>query len=90
MLDLPVHKGRRLKLINELELKGIQNKAVLEAMKRVPRHWYFPKDFENLAYRDAAFPIGHDQTISQPYTVAFQTQLIEVEVDAKANSECWR
>jgi protein-L-isoaspartate(D-aspartate) O-methyltransferase len=83
MLDLPVHKGRRLKLVNELEQKGIQNKAVLEAIKRVPRHWYFPKDFENLAYRDAAFPIGHDQTISQPYTVAFQTQLIDVEVDSK-------
>jgi protein-L-isoaspartate(D-aspartate) O-methyltransferase len=53
MLDLPVHKGRRLKLISELEHKGIQNKAVLEAMKRVPRHWYFPKDFENLAYQAA-------------------------------------
>ncbi len=83
MEDTYVHQGKRVKLVNELASKGIINKSVLAAINRVPRHWFFPKDFEQFAYRDAAFPIGHDQTISQPYTVAIQTQLIDIQKDSK-------
>jgi len=83
MEDTYVHQGKRVKLVNELASKGIINKSVLAAINRVPRHWFFPKDFEQFAYRDEAFPIGHDQTISQPYTVAIQTQLIDIQKDSK-------
>lgn len=83
MIDSAVHQGRRHKLVRELASKGIENKAVLSAIARVPRHWFFPKDFEQYAYRDAAFPIGHEQTISQPYTVAYQTQLIDIQKGEK-------
>lgn len=79
MIDSAVHQGRRHKLIRELAAKGIDNSAVLSAMVKVPRHWYFPKDFEQYAYRDAAFPIGNEQTISQPFTVAYQSQLIDIQ-----------
>ena len=79
MIDTAVHQGRRHKLIRELASKGIDNSAVLYAMVKVPRHFFFPKDFEQYAYRDAAFPIGHDQTISQPFTVAYQSQLIDIQ-----------
>lgn len=83
MIDSAVHQGRRHKLVRELASKGIENKAVLAAIARVPRHWFFPKDFEQYAYRDAAFPIGHEQTISQPYTVAYQSQLIDIQKGEK-------
>jgi protein-L-isoaspartate(D-aspartate) O-methyltransferase len=79
MIDTAVHQGRRHKLVRELASKGIENSAVLSAMVKVPRHFFFPKDFEQYAYRDAAFPIGHDQTISQPFTVAYQSQLIDIQ-----------
>ena len=69
----------RRKLINALRKKGIRNEAILEAMDRIPRHAFLDKAFEDWAYRDIPFPIGHEQTISQPFTVAFQTQLLEVE-----------
>lgn len=72
-------RGLRQRLVAELERKGITSMAVREAMMAVPRQLFFPKDFEQFVYRDAAFPIGHGQTISQPYTVAFQTQLLEVK-----------
>lgn len=68
--------GQRRKLVEELKRKGIVSKAVLEAIGQVPRQLFFPKDFEQFIYRDAAFPIGHGQTISQPYTVAYQTELL--------------
>lgn len=81
--DTPVFKGKRIKLVNELREKGIHNEEVLSAISRVPRHLFFPKDFQQFAYRDAAFPIDHEQTISQPFTVAFQSQLIEIQKDSK-------
>jgi protein-L-isoaspartate(D-aspartate) O-methyltransferase len=73
------HKGLRRKLIEELKLKGIFNTSVLDAINRVPRHAFMESGFINFAYKDQAFPIGAGQTISQPYTVAFQTQLLEIE-----------
>jgi len=74
----PKLAGLRNKLVKELKGKGISSPAVLRAVAAVPRHLFFPKDFENFAYRDAAFPIGNGQTISQPYTVAFQTELLQI------------
>lgn len=79
MLDTAVHQGKRHKLVRELADKGIDSKTVLSAIARVPRHWFFPKDFEHYAYRDDAFPIDFGQTISQPYTVAYQSELIDVK-----------
>ncbi len=64
-------------LINSLKSKGIENENVLSAMMNVPRHFFMAKGFEERAYQDNAFPIAADQTISQPYTVAFQTSLLE-------------
>ena len=63
--------------------KGVTDKKVLEAIKTIPRHLFLDSSFEDHAYQDKAFPIGADQTISQPYTVAFQTELLEVEPNAK-------
>ncbi len=74
----PKLAGLRNKLVKELKAKGISSPAVLDAIAHVPRHLFFPSDFENFAYRDAAFPIGNGQTISQPYTVAFQSQLLQI------------
>lgn len=73
------HKGLRLKLIQELAQKGIADEDVLNAMSKVPRHLFMESSFVTFAYRDQAFPIGAGQTISQPYTVAFQTQLLQVK-----------
>lgn len=73
------HKGLRLKLIQELSHKGISDQDVLNAMSKVPRHLFMESGFVTFAYRDQAFPIGSGQTISQPYTVAFQTQLLQVK-----------
>jgi protein-L-isoaspartate(D-aspartate) O-methyltransferase len=73
------HKGLRLKLIQELAQKGITDESVLNAMAKVPRHLFMESSFITFAYRDQAFPIGAGQTISQPYTVAFQTQLLQVK-----------
>jgi protein-L-isoaspartate(D-aspartate) O-methyltransferase len=72
------NKGMRLELINGLRKKGITNESVLKAMLEVPRHFFFDKEFEDIAYEDRAFPIAANQTISQPYTVAFQTQLLDI------------
>lgn len=79
MLDDYKHKGARKKLIDELAAKGITDKAVLQAMLKVPRHFFFSKTFYAHAYIDKAFPIGEGQTISQPYTVAYQTQVLHVK-----------
>jgi protein-L-isoaspartate(D-aspartate) O-methyltransferase len=71
------HKGLRKKLVQLLKKQGIQNEAILAAIGNVPRHLFLDKAFEEWAYKDQAFPIGSGQTISQPYTVAFQTELID-------------
>jgi protein-L-isoaspartate(D-aspartate) O-methyltransferase len=72
------HKGLRKKLIEEVRNKGIRNEEVLDAMGRVPRHLFMDSSFINFSYTDKAFPIAAGQTISQPYTVAFQTELLDV------------
>ncbi|GAA4358142.1 protein-L-isoaspartate(D-aspartate) O-methyltransferase [Hymenobacter saemangeumensis] len=73
------HRGQRRTLVRELRSKGIADERVLTALEAVPRHFFFEPAFEAHAYQDKAFPIGEGQTISQPYTVAFQTQLLDVE-----------
>jgi protein-L-isoaspartate(D-aspartate) O-methyltransferase len=77
--DTYLHKGLRKKLIEELRTKGIIDEVVLEAMSKVPRHLFMDSGFTHFAYKDQAFPISANQTISQPYTVAFQTQLLDVK-----------
>jgi protein-L-isoaspartate(D-aspartate) O-methyltransferase len=72
------HKGLRKKLVEEIEAKGIADKRILDAILKVPRHFFMESGFLNFAYRDQAFPIGAGQTISQPYTVAFQTELLQI------------
>ncbi len=79
MEDSYRHKGMRRRLINTLREKGISDEEVLEAMNQLPRHYFLDKAFEELAYEDRAMPIGEGQTISQPFTVAYQTQLLEVK-----------
>lgn len=74
-----MHKGLRKQLIEELREKGIKDETVLEAMNRIPRHYFLDPAFERIAYEDRAFPILAGQTISQPYTVAYQTQFLEVK-----------
>ncbi len=83
MMDSYKHKGLRKKLVELLKEKGIDNEDVLEAINAIPRHLFMDNAFVNFAYKDQAFPIGSDQTISQPYTVAFQTQLLEVSKGEK-------
>jgi protein-L-isoaspartate(D-aspartate) O-methyltransferase len=73
------HKGLRKKLVDTVRQKGITDERVLAAIANVPRHYFLDSAFEKLAYEDKAFPIAADQTISQPYTVAYQTQLLEVK-----------
>ena len=77
------HKGLRKKLIDSVRSKGIMNEDVLAAMGRVPRHLFMDSSFVNFSYTDKAFPIAAGQTISQPYTVAFQTELLEVKKHLK-------
>ncbi len=79
MKDTNKHKGLRNQLAKLLEEKGIIDKNVLEAIKTIPRHLFLNSSFEDFAYQDKAFPIGAGQTISQPYTVAFQSQLLQVK-----------
>ncbi len=73
----------RKRLVETLRAKGIANVAVLEAINKVPRHWFMDSGFLDHAYTDKAFPIAADQTISQPYTVARQTELLEVNAGDK-------
>ncbi|GAB2965074.1 protein-L-isoaspartate(D-aspartate) O-methyltransferase [Hymenobacter coalescens] len=72
------HRGQRRALVAELRAKGIGDERVLSAIGQVPRHLFFDPAFESHAYHDKAFPIGEGQTISQPYTVAYQTELLTV------------
>lgn len=81
MKDRYYHRGMRRKLVKILREKGIKNERVLEAIESVPRHFFLDNAFEELAYEDQALPIGEEQTISQPYTVAFQTELLDVQPD---------
>jgi protein-L-isoaspartate(D-aspartate) O-methyltransferase len=81
--DTAKHQGLRNQLISVLKNKGITDTAVLEAIQKIPRHLFLNSSFEDYAYQDKAFPIGAGQTISQPYTVAFQSQLLEVQKDHK-------
>ena len=73
------HKGLRKKLVDAIRSKGITEEKVLEAINKIPRHFFLDSAFDEVAYEDRAFPIGEGQTISQPYTVAYQTQLLEVK-----------
>lgn len=77
------HEGLRNQLAKLLEDKGITDKKVLEAIKIIPRHLFLDSSFEDFAYQDKAFPIAAGQTISQPYTVAYQTQLLQVKKEDK-------
>ena len=79
MQDTYRHKGLRKKLIDTLRAKGIQDERILQAFSLVPRHYFLDKAFEEWAYADKPFPIGNKQTISQPYTVAYQTNLLELK-----------
>ena len=81
--DLPKHQGQRQQLLAILRSKGIDNEAVLAAMGRVPRHAFLESSFEEFAYQDVAFPIASGQTISQPYTVAFQSNALGLAAGAK-------
>lgn len=73
------HKGLRKKLVEGLRSKGIRSERILEAIGSIPRHFFLDPAFDDWAYKDVAFPIDADQTISQPYTVAMQTHLLEVK-----------
>lgn len=73
------HKGLRQKLTENIKRKGIQDEGVLKAVNNIPRHLFLDSGFLEFAYQDKPFPIGSGQTISQPYTVAFQTELLEIK-----------
>lgn len=73
------HKGLRKKLVQGIQEKGITDERVLAAILDIPRHYFLDSAFDEKAYEDRAFPIGEGQTISQPYTVAYQTQLLELK-----------
>lgn len=77
------HKGLRKKLIDTLRMKGITDESVLEAMNNIPRHYFLDSALDEIAYEDRAFPISEGQTISQPYTVAYQTQLLAIKANEK-------
>tara|TARA_B110000003_G_C16603688_1_gene516659 strand:+ start:1014 stop:1664 length:651 start_codon:yes stop_codon:yes gene_type:complete len=79
MIDSFRHKGLRKQLVEHLASKGISNLEVLNAMNKIPRHLFMDNAFVNFAYQDKAFPIGSGQTISQPYTVALQSQLLQIK-----------
>ena len=83
MQDTFKHKGMRRQLINELREKGIENEQILEAFDAIPRHFFLDLVFEQQAYSNQAFQIGAGQTISHPYTVAFQTHLLELKKGEK-------
>ncbi len=82
-LDSYKDKGARRRLVEELQQKGIVDKQVIRALNAVPRHLFIHKDFRSHAYLDKAFPIGDGQTISQPYTVAYQTQMLHIQKGEK-------
>lgn len=81
--DTYKHKGQRKRLVELLMANGIKDDMVLQALLHVPRHYFFSKEFEEFAYEDKAFPIEDGQTISQPYTVAYQSELLHVRKGMK-------
>jgi len=90
------HKGMRKGLVKLIREKGIRDESVIEAIGSIPRHYFFDKAFLEHAYQDKAFPIGEGQTISQPYTVAYQTELLELkqtdkvlEIGTGSGYQCW-
>jgi len=83
MRDTLKHRGMRNKLAEVVASKGVTDKKVLDAIREIPRHLFLDSGFEAHAYQDKAFPIGAEQTISQPYTVAFQTELLQLEPNHK-------
>lgn len=78
MIDSFKHKGLRKRLVQEIKEKGISDEKILDAIGKIPRHFFLDSSFLEIAYQDRAFPIGAGQTISQPYTVAFQTELLKL------------
>ena len=83
IIDSFRHQGLRRQLVEQLSKKGIDNKNVLDAIGRIPRHLFMDNAFLEFAYVDKAFPIDCDQTISQPYTVAYQSQLLDIQKDER-------
>ena len=83
MTDTYRHKGLRKKLVSEVAAMGVTDRKVLDAMNKVPRHYFMSTAFLEFAYENKAFRIGAGQTISQPYTVAIQSQLLRVEPGMK-------
>jgi protein-L-isoaspartate(D-aspartate) O-methyltransferase len=83
MIDSYKHKGLRKQLIAVIKEKGIKDENVLEAINKIPRHFFLDSSFTEIAYQDKAFPIGNGQTISQPYTVAFQSELLQIKKGEK-------
>ena len=83
MVDNYRHKGMRKRLVNEVRSKGVSDQRILDAVNKIPRHLFLDSSFLEFAYEDKPFPIGSGQTISQPYTVAFQTELLEVKKGQK-------
>lgn len=81
--DLHRHIGLRKRLVEEIKSKGIQNEEVLNAIGSIPRHFFMDEAFIEFAYQDKAFPISCEQTISQPFTVAYQTQFLDVKPGMK-------
>lgn len=83
MMDTSKHQGMRKMLVKLIEEKGITDKKVLDAILKVPRHLFMDSGFVEFAYQDKPFPIGAEQTISQPFTVAFQTELLHLNEGEK-------
>lgn len=83
MVDSFRHKGMRKKLVDTIKQKGIADSRILDAVGTIPRHLFLDSSFLEFAYEDKPFPIGSGQTISQPYTVAFQTELLEIKPGEK-------
>ncbi|NVN94701.1 MAG: protein-L-isoaspartate(D-aspartate) O-methyltransferase [Bacteroidetes bacterium] len=79
MIDSYKHKGLRKQLIATIKEKGIKDDNILAAIEKIPRHFFLDSSFIEFAYQDKAFPIGNGQTISQPYTVAFQSELLKIK-----------
>lgn len=77
------HQGMRKRLVEAIRIKGVRDERVLDAIQKVPRHLFMDSSFIQFAYKDQAFPIGAGQTISQPFTVAFQSQLLDVQPNDK-------
>ena len=81
--DTSKHQGLRNQLANVLQAKGIDDEKVLMAVRKIPRHLFIDSSFESHAYQDKAFPIAAEQTISQPFTVAFQSQMLKLKIGEK-------